>query len=63
MDKLKEIFAAYDIEIENEDGTARSFYEIFDDIYIKLNPLDLLMIMDEIEENSDEIFGGHTNAN
>ena len=56
MEKLISIFASYDIDIEN-----KSFLEILDEMYLKLNRDQLLELFDMIAFYEFEIFGGLTN--
>ncbi|MCI6609165.1 MAG: hypothetical protein MSH08_00095 [Ezakiella sp.] len=56
MEKLISIFASYDIDIEN-----KSFLEILDEMYLKLNRDQLLELFDMIAFYDLEIFGGLTN--
>lgn len=56
MEKLVSIFASYDIDIEN-----KSFLEILDEMYLKLNRDQLLELFDMIAFYEFEIFGGLTN--
>ena len=56
MEKLVSIFASYDIDIEN-----KSFLEILDEMYLKLNRDQLLELFDMIAFYDLEIFGGLTN--
>lgn len=56
MEKLISIFASYDINIEN-----KSFLEILDEMYLKLNRDQLLELFDMIAFYDLEIFGGLTN--
>lgn len=56
MEKLISIFASYDIDIEN-----KSFLEILDEMYLKLNRDQLLELFDMIAFYNLEIFGGLTN--
>ena len=56
MEKLISIFASYDIDIEN-----KSFLEILDEMYLKLNRDQLLELFDMIALYDLEIFGGLTN--
>ena len=57
MEKLISIFASYDIDIEN-----KSFLEILDEMYLKLNRDQLLELFDMIAFYEFEIFGGLTNG-
>lgn len=56
MEKLISIFASYNIDIEN-----KSFLEILDEMYLKLNRDQLLELFDMIAFYDLEIFGGLTN--
>lgn len=56
MEELISIFASYDIDIEN-----KSFLEILDEMYLKLNRDQLLELFDMITFYDLEIFGGLTN--
>lgn len=56
MEELISIFASYDIDIEN-----KSFLEILDEMYLKLNRDQLLELFDMIAFYDLEIFGGLTN--
>ena len=56
MEKLVSIFASYNIDIEN-----KSFLEILDEMYLKLNRDQLLELFDMIAFYDFEIFGGLTN--
>ena len=56
MEKLISIFASYDIDIEN-----KSFLEILDEMYLKLNRDQLLELFDMIAFYDFEIFLGLTN--
>lgn len=56
MEKLVSIFASYNIDIEN-----KSFLEILDEMYLKLNRDQLLELFDMIAFYDLEIFGGLTN--
>lgn len=56
MEKLISIFASYGIDIEN-----KSFLEILDEMYLKLNRDQLLELFDMIAFYDLEIFGGLTN--
>ena len=56
MEKLISIFANYNIDIEN-----KSFLEILDEMYLKLNRDQLLDLFDMIAFYHFEIFGGLTN--
>lgn len=55
MEKLISVFASYDIDIEN-----KSFLEILDEMYLKLNRDQLLELFDMIAFYDLEIFGGLT---
>ena len=57
--KLEEILNKYGISQQNVDGSRRTISQFIDDIYLRLSPHELLELMNEVEKNSLELFGGH----
>lgn len=47
---LQDIFKKHGISIYNEDGTIRNAVQIIEDMYLKLNTIELKSIFFEIEE-------------
>lgn len=57
MDKLEKILNKWGISLYDQDGRERYFITVLDEIYIKLNRENLLILLDEIELNSADVFG------
>jgi hypothetical protein len=55
--ELSKILLRYGIKYFDTNGNARTAFDLLDDIYLLLSKDDIICIMDEIEENSLEIFG------
>lgn len=56
---LENLLNKYGISQQNQDGSPRTIVQFVDDIYLKLSPQELLELMNEVEKNSLELFGGH----
>ena len=48
--KLEEIFRKYGIELLDSDGVLRNPVDIIEDMYLRLLPVDILRIFNEIME-------------
>ena len=55
--ELSKILLRYGIKYFDNNGKARTAFDLLDDIYLLLSKDDIICIMDEIEENNLEIFG------
>jgi len=51
---LKEVIKKYGIEITNSDGTLRNVVDVLEDIYLKLNAKEFVMLMSEIQEEEKD---------
>lgn len=48
--KLEDIFRKYGIELKDNDGVLRNPVDIIEDMYLRLLPVDILRIFNEIME-------------
>lgn len=48
--KLEDIFKKYGIELRDNDGVLRNPVDIIEDMYLRLLPVDILRIFNEIME-------------
>lgn len=60
--KLEEVLKKYGLSQYDSEGLPRTILEFLDDIYLLLSPDSLLEMMEEISQNSLEIFGGRRNV-
>jgi hypothetical protein len=51
---LKAVTKKYGIEITNSDGTLRNVVDVLEDIYLKLNAKEFIMLMLEIQEEEKD---------
>ena len=51
---LEAVTKKYRIEITNSDGTLRNVVDVLEDIYLKLNTKEFIMLMSEIQEEEKD---------
>lgn len=62
--KLEDIFRKYGIELKDSDGVLRNPVDIIEDMYLRLLPVDILRIFNEImeEEKFSNVFDESRNG-
>ena len=62
--KLEDIFRKYGIELRDNDGVLRNPVDIIEDMYLRLLPVDILRIFNEImeEEKFSNVFDESRNG-
>lgn len=62
--KLEDIFRKYGIELRDSDGVLRNPVDIIEDMYLRLLPVDILRIFNEImeEEKFSNVFDESRNG-